>query len=265
MKRGTAEWIKQFENQPELGIADQILLDHGRPEPDTQLFEDVRRLVANKILHFARTYVAWDRQSRYSESYPPVLDGGDKDAPGFDAATETRWQTAIYELCKRALWLAFHACKAMDFKVRYEGEQCLYCKYEGMHGKDCMIAAALNAMKSSVAAPQGEQAPIPYALNCPKCNCPHIDEGEWATRLHKTHRCQNCGHEWRPFEYATVGVKEVAALAKPEPQPAIERELLEEANIIFENVTHSPEEAWYEWITKKRSWQQKYAHFRDTQ
>jgi hypothetical protein len=36
---------------------------------------------------------------------------------------------------------------------------------------------------------------------------PHVDEGEWATtRLHKTHQCQSCGHEWRPFSFATVGI-----------------------------------------------------------
>lgn len=48
--------------------------------------------------------------------------------------------------------------------------------------------------------------PVPMNLNCPCCNAEHLDEGEWATRPHKTHQCQGCGHEWRPFEYATVGI-----------------------------------------------------------
>lgn len=36
----------------------------------------------------------------------------------------------------------------------------------------------------------------------------HIDQNEWATtRLHKTHLCEKCKHEWRPFEYYTIGCK----------------------------------------------------------
>jgi hypothetical protein len=45
---------------------------------------------------------------------------------------------------------------------------------------------------------------------CPKCGRQHIDEGEWAEREHRTHRCvgvDGCGHEWTPLEgVATVGV-----------------------------------------------------------
>lgn len=43
-------------------------------------------------------------------------------------------------------------------------------------------------------------------MDCVKCGLRHVDKGEWATRPHKTHRCENCGSEWRPFNYATVGV-----------------------------------------------------------
>lgn len=48
--------------------------------------------------------------------------------------------------------------------------------------------------------------PAPKELECPKCWLPHFDIGEWLTRLHKTHKCAGCGHEWRPFNYYTVGV-----------------------------------------------------------
>jgi len=48
--------------------------------------------------------------------------------------------------------------------------------------------------------------PIPMLMNCPRCDCPHIDEGEWATRSHKTHQCQQCETEWRPANVPTVGV-----------------------------------------------------------
>lgn len=45
-------------------------------------------------------------------------------------------------------------------------------------------------------------------LNCPRCEKQHIDEGEWAKRLHHTHRCLHCGHEFRIEPY-TFGVAEL--------------------------------------------------------
>lgn len=42
---------------------------------------------------------------------------------------------------------------------------------------------------------------------CPACNKQHIDEGEFAIKLHHTHRCVNdfagmgCGCEWREKTY----------------------------------------------------------------
>jgi rubredoxin len=53
----------------------------------------------------------------------------------------------------------------------------------------------------------GEQTGIPMLLHCPMCNERHIDEGEFATKLHHTHACQHCGHVWRPAILATVGVQ----------------------------------------------------------
>lgn len=48
--------------------------------------------------------------------------------------------------------------------------------------------------------------PIPMLLWCPACGERHIDEGEFATRFHHTHACQECGMVWRPAVVATVGV-----------------------------------------------------------
>lgn len=47
---------------------------------------------------------------------------------------------------------------------------------------------------------------IPVRIDCPECGTPHVDEDEWATRPHRTHQCQQCGHEWRPYPVATVGI-----------------------------------------------------------
>lgn len=50
---------------------------------------------------------------------------------------------------------------------------------------------------------------IPMILHCPmpSCGARHIDEGEFATKIHHTHACQTCGHVWRPALVATVGVQ----------------------------------------------------------
>lgn len=55
--------------------------------------------------------------------------------------------------------------------------------------------------------------PIPMLLACPSCHAPHLDEGIWATRPHRTHQCQLCGHEWRPALVPTVGVAELPETA----------------------------------------------------
>ncbi len=52
-----------------------------------------------------------------------------------------------------------------------------------------------------------EQAPIPMILHCPECGKRHIDEGEFATKVHTSHSCQHCGITWRPAIVPTVGVQ----------------------------------------------------------
>ncbi len=52
-----------------------------------------------------------------------------------------------------------------------------------------------------------EVAPIPMRIICPRCSELHIDEGEFATKPHHTHACQECGEVWRPAIVPTVGVR----------------------------------------------------------
>jgi hypothetical protein len=51
-----------------------------------------------------------------------------------------------------------------------------------------------------------EPSPLPMRLPCPACSTMHEDVGEFATKPHHTHACQNCGNVWRPAVFATVGV-----------------------------------------------------------
>lgn len=48
--------------------------------------------------------------------------------------------------------------------------------------------------------------PIPMILWCPMCHRRHVDEGEYATKPHKTHACQHCGFQWAQSVRPTVGV-----------------------------------------------------------
>jgi hypothetical protein len=47
---------------------------------------------------------------------------------------------------------------------------------------------------------------VPMLLWCPGCGERHVDKGPFATNIHHTHACQNCGLVWRPALVATVGV-----------------------------------------------------------
>lgn len=58
--------------------------------------------------------------------------------------------------------------------------------------------------------------PIPLILTCPICRARHIDEGEFATKVHHTHACQGCGHVWRPAVVPTVGVRFLPGFKNPE-------------------------------------------------
>lgn len=51
--------------------------------------------------------------------------------------------------------------------------------------------------------------PVPMLLTCPipLCGARHIDTGAFATKVHHTHSCQQCGHTWRPAVVPTVGVQ----------------------------------------------------------
>ena len=54
-----------------------------------------------------------------------------------------------------------------------------------------------------------EQRPliVPVEIHCPSCGRKHVDAGAWVERPHRTHLCEYCSHEWRPFEFFTVGVE----------------------------------------------------------
>lgn len=76
-------------------------------------------------------------------------------------------------------------------------------QYEHMDHDE--LRAAIRGRDAIIA----NMAPVPLWLTCPFCKTRHVDRGDFATKPHHTHSCQNprCGLTWRPAVVATVGVE----------------------------------------------------------
>lgn len=77
-----------------------------------------------------------------------------------------------------------------------------------------VLRARVLELEAIVREPWRGVAPVDLVLHCPACGRQHLDIGEFRTRVHRKHLCENtregagtgCGHLWVPFEYATRGV-----------------------------------------------------------
>ena len=87
-----------------------------------------------------------------------------------------------------------------------------------------MPSEVVHAMLSRVGS-EAVTVPIDMVLLCPKCNTQHIDAADepgtamagvprWTNPPHRSHRCHNCGHQWRPCDVETNGVKAVKTKGK---------------------------------------------------
>ncbi len=83
------------------------------------------------------------------------------------------------------------------------GFEAAYCWLDSC--KDICDKALEQAWETPT--PSAPGAAIPMLLVCPACGERHIDEGEFATKEHHTHACQECGHVWRPAVVPTTGVR----------------------------------------------------------
>lgn len=99
-------------------------------------------------------------------------------------------------------------------KDLYAKGECKHERWYSMLGGDaiCSDCKIVLEKSKSLDIPITELVvPVPMLLHCPntKCGAQHIDKGEWKIKPHKTHLCDHCDIEWRPFEYATVGVEKL--------------------------------------------------------
>ena len=98
--------------------------------------------------------------------------------------------------------------------VKCDAHLCVTGNYEKGDRRDCKYENP--PPKSASASVPAE--PIPMRLVCPRCGTLHLDVGEFATKPHHTHACQQCGEVWRPAIVATVGVEFLPGF-KNEPAP----------------------------------------------
>lgn len=84
----------------------------------------------------------------------------------------------------------------------------------GKRGQQAWIALAKH-VEDEIADRPVKDEPLPMRLICPDCGALHLDIGEFATRVHHTHACQECGMVWRPAVHATVGVAFLPGFKNP--------------------------------------------------
>ena len=106
------------------------------------------------------------------------------------------------------------------------------------------FTALLGSVRAALSAAQDAPAePIDMVLYCPNCGMQHIDgpevtldkciysDPDWDNPPHRSHKCDGCGHIWRPADVPTNGVAEVktkgkadspiaARTSQPTPTPA---------------------------------------------
>jgi len=78
--------------------------------------------------------------------------------------------------------------------------------------------------------------PEKLEIFCPTCGKQHLDVGEFATKVHRTHLCEEtpdgpktgCGHLWRPKSTPTFGVEEPKRSQEESELPGLDTDLADE-------------------------------------
>lgn len=84
-------------------------------------------------------------------------------------------------------------------------------------GDDRDLPVLHHLVKDARGLDDAPAAPIPMRIHCPKCGDLHLDEGEFATKVHATHSCQRCGLTFRPAVVPTVGVRFLPGFKNEDP------------------------------------------------
>ena len=101
-------------------------------------------------------------------------------------------------------------------RAKREAAECIVARLDKCLNVSELVMS-IHAAESRAEAAERELAeerasPVLVILFCPLCRKQHIDEGEWAERPHRVHRCvddacgKGCGNEWRASLVPTCGV-----------------------------------------------------------
>ena len=109
------------------------------------------------------------------------------------------------------------------------------CHRDGGHYtvKHGLMASIQRAHEVIVQSFNPDSKPLPMLIWCPMCRSRHIDEGEFATKVHHTHSCQSCGLTWRPAVEPTVGVQFLPGF-KSETAVTVTEPFLDEALMVLQ-------------------------------
>lgn len=113
------------------------------------------------------------------------------------------------------------AVNERELSMPREGRDALLVERDALAARVKALEGAAQASDTAQSKLQALRvAPVPMVLHCPECRARHIDEGEFATKLHHTHSCQSCGLTWRPAIVPTVGVQFLPGFKNESPTPA---------------------------------------------
>lgn len=102
----------------------------------------------------------------------------------------------------------FVANNSADFYCTKATSETLWALKNSGIDISCGACMSVAFSGSTTASHTCVKPPLQLELHCPMCGRKHVDSGEFATKPHHTHSCQNpgCGHTWRPAVQPTVGV-----------------------------------------------------------
>jgi len=116
-------------------------------------------------------------------------------------------QPPVPHVCVRDSTKVCNCCETCAGICRSEVPVAMFDLAAVMNAVNALLATFDLAISAPPAQSTPSNAPIPIILYCPECSERHIDVGEFATKPHHTHACQNCGLAWRPAIVDTVGVR----------------------------------------------------------
>lgn len=133
---------------------------------------------------------AWDI-CKHCTAWRPITD----EEPDFTTCTEPKCKGPREVVMNHGVFCRWHAIKeGRKLSEELGGQMPIFAVEPYSEELKLKIESRISATPQS------------KILHCPQCKSQHIDTGDWKEIPHCKHRCAYCKHEWKPFDYCTVGV-----------------------------------------------------------